>query len=68
MFMKNEKKKMRPLFTIGVGALTVYGAYSMVSCIKNACCKKAEMLTKVIKNTKNKKKECCEESECDFET
>lgn len=68
MFMKNEKKKMRPWFAVGIGALTVYGAYSMVACIKNTCCKKVEMLTNVIKNSKNKKKDCSEDMECDFET
>lgn len=58
MFMKNEKKKTRSLFAIGIGAAAVYGAYSMVKCIKDGCQEKAKMLTKVFK-----KKECKQKCE-----
>ena len=54
MFMKNEKKKGRRLLAIGVGARAMYGAYSAVSCMKEACRKKMDMITKVVKKNKNK--------------
>ena len=67
MFMKNDKKKSRPLLAIGVGALAVYGAYSMVAGAKNICCEKAKMLTNVFK----KREKCeemtdCTDDECGF--
>lgn len=67
MFMKNEKKKTRPLLAIGVGAMALYGAYSAVACIKKTCCEKAEMLTNVLKKSKKKEKECAEECDCSEE-
>lgn len=45
MFMKNGKKKTHRILVIGVGALALYGAYSMVCCVKD----KAKMLTNVFK-------------------
>lgn len=67
MFLKNEKKKGRPLLAIGVGAMALYGAYSVVRSMKETCCKKAEMLTKVIKKSKNKENNCPEECNCESE-
>ncbi|MBQ9070490.1 MAG: hypothetical protein IJY23_03995 [Clostridia bacterium] len=63
MFMKNGKKKTHPFVAIGVGAMALYGAYSVVSCIKDTCCEKAQMLTKALKKKKNEQK--CEEEECE---
>ena len=63
MFMKNDKKKIRPIFAMGLGAMAVYGAYSMVSSIKNTCCEKAQMLTNVLKNKSKKKNDCTENCE-----
>ena len=61
MFMKNEKKKTRSILAIGVGAAAIYGAYSMVKCIKESCCEKAKMLTKVFKKKSCEQK--CEEED-----
>ncbi|MBE6536674.1 MAG: hypothetical protein E7673_01850 [Ruminococcaceae bacterium] len=61
LMMKQGKKKMRPLLAIGVGAMAIYGAYSVVKCVKETCCEKAKMLTKVIKKKEKEKKN----SECD---
>ena len=60
MLMKGGKKKMHPWLAIGVGAAAVYGAYSMVCCLKEMCAEKAKMLTKAIKK-KEKCEECTEE-------
>lgn len=50
--MKNDKKKKRPMFVIGVGAMALYGAYSAVKCIKETCTESMKMITKVFKNKK----------------
>lgn len=65
MFMKSEKKKGRHLLAVGVGAMAIYGAYSVVSCIKQMCCEKMHMLTNVVKNKKNKDDDCA--SACENE-
>ncbi len=62
MMMKNGKKKHHTWLLVGVGAAAVYGAYSMVSCLKEMCCTKAKMLTNVLKK---KEKECKAEMEED---
>lgn len=64
MFMKSEKKKGRHLLAIGVGAMAIYGAYSAVSCMKESCRKKMEMITKVVKKNKNKGDEGEEDCTC----
>lgn len=63
MFLKNEKKKSRPLLAIGVGAMAIYGAYSVVRCMKESCCEKLGMLTRVVKKGKNKEKTPSDECE-----
>lgn len=66
MFMKNEKKKTKPLLAIGIGAMAFYGAYSAVCSLKEMCVKRMNMLTKVFKNKNkcSKNDECCA-SECE---
>ena len=64
--MKNDKKKSHPILAISVGAMALYGAYSAVSCMKQMCCKKAKMLTKVFKKRETCDKECEDESESDI--
>lgn len=59
--MKQGKKKRRPLLAIGIGAMAIYGAYSVVRCAKDACCEKAKMLTKAFK----KKEKCTDKCTCD---
>ena len=61
MFMKSGKRKAHPLFAIGVGAMALYGAYSMVACMKKSCVEKAEMLTNVFKMGKKQEKHSSEE-------
>ena len=65
LMMKSGKKKTRPLLALGIGAMALYGAYSAVRGMKNMCCKKAEMLTKVFKKSnkcsKNDNCECASE-------
>ena len=65
MFMKSEKKKNHAMLVVGIGAMALYGAYSAVCGMKNMCCKKAEMLTKVFKKSnkcsKNDNCECASE-------
>ena len=63
--MKNAKKKNRPLLAIGVGAMALYGAYSAVCCMKNACVQKVEMLTNILKKKDKKAKKCTEECKCE---
>lgn len=61
MFMKNDKKKKSPVFAMIIGVAAVYGAYSMVSDLKNICCQKCKMLTNMFK----KKEKCtCDETPC----
>lgn len=64
LMMKQGKKKTRPLLAIGIGAMAIYGAYSVVKCAKNTCCEKAKMLTKAFKK-KEKCKNSCIEDECE---
>ena len=52
-------------YAVGVGAMAIYGAYSVVSCIKQMCCEKMHMLTNVVKNKKNKDDDCA--SACENE-
>ena len=59
MLIKNGKKKKHPILAVGIGAMAVYGAYSIVSSMKDFCCKKAKMITKVFKN----KEKCVESSD-----
>ena len=67
MFMKNGKKRSRPLLAVGIGAMALYGAYSMVRCMKENCAEKLEMLTKVIKKKKNKDDICPSECDCSMD-
>jgi len=61
-FMKNEKKKRHPMLALGVGALAVYGAYSVVKGAKDACvCKMSKM-----KNMFKKKGCECADSDMSF--
>ena len=46
MFMKNGKKKSHPILAVSVAAMAVFGAYSMMCCVKD----KAKVLTNVFKN------------------
>ena len=55
MILKNPKKKAHPILAVGVGAMAIYGAYSMVHCAKERCSDCCKMLTNVFK-----KKEKCE--------
>ena len=59
MMFGNDKKKKNPAFAIALGALAVYGAYSMVSCVKNTCAEKCKRITDMFK--KKGKDKCCEE-------
>ena len=60
MIFKSEKKGKTPIFTIAAISLAVYGAYSMVTSVKECCCKKRKMITNMFK-----KKEKCEKCESD---
>ena len=61
LMMKQGKKKRRPLLAIAVGAMAIYGAYSVVRCAKDACCEKAKMLTKVFKKKEKCKNSCIDD-------
>ncbi len=72
MFMKNGKKKTHPLMAISIGAMAVYGAYSIVHCMKESCVSKCQIITKVFKNKENKEKKapknaCDDNCSCDNE-
>ncbi len=43
-FMRNEKKKKHPLMSMALGALSIYGAYSVVSNIKGCICSKMKCI------------------------
>jgi hypothetical protein len=58
MLMKNGKKKTHPILALGIGAMAVYGAYSVVSCAKDMCAEKAKMLTKVMKKKEKHHENC----------
>ena len=60
--VKYNKKKQHGWLLIGVGAMALYGAYSMVECIKEMCCNKAKMLTNMFKK---KEKECLSDENCE---
>lgn len=66
LMMKQGKKKTRPLLALSIGAMAIYGAYSAVHSIKEACSEKAKMLTKAFKkkdkNNKTQCDDCCEEA------
>ena len=59
MMFGNDKKKKNPAFAIALGALAVYGAYSMVSSVKNTCSEKCKKITDMFKKKGNDK--CCDE-------
>ena len=59
--MKQGKKKMRPLLALSIGAMAIYGAYSAVSSIKEACTEKAKMLTKAFKKKEKSQKSSCDD-------
>ena len=61
MIFGNEKKKKNPAFAIALGALAVYGAYSMVASVKDCCSEKCKMLTNMFKK---KEKAHCPDTEC----
>ena len=56
------KKKKSPIFAVAIGALAVFGAYSMVSSVKGCLCKKAEKLMNMFKS---RDEACCCECEQD---
>ena len=41
-------KKKSPVFAIAIGALAVFGAYSMVAAVKNCCTEKMKMMTNLV--------------------
>ena len=63
MFLKNSKKKAHPILVIGVGAMAVYGAYSMVHMMRDKCTESCKMITKAFKK-KEKCEDCSETEEC----
>ena len=64
MILKNPKKKAHPIIAVGVGAMAIYGAYSMVHCVKERCSECCKMLTNVFK----KKEKCKDNSDSDSES
>ena len=66
MLMKNGKKKAHPALAIGIGAMAIYGAYSMVSCVKDMCCEKMKKMSKLMKKKENTEEKSCDcEESCD---
>ena len=65
MLMKNGKKKAHPALAIGIGAMAIYGAYSMVSAVKDMCVDKAKRLSSILKKKDTKQKCDCDECECE---
>ena len=61
--MKSARKKMRPIVAIGIGAMAVYGAYSVVCSVKECCHEKMKMITKVFKKKENSAQEAAKEDE-----
>lgn len=53
-------KKKSPVFAIAVGALAVFGAYSMVAAVKNCCTEKMKMMTNMMK-----RRDCASACECE---
>lgn len=68
MFMlENRKKKRHPLLTVAVGAFAVYGAYSMVSSVKDCCnAKIAQMMRCMSKKKKCRQSRENEQVACEF--
>lgn len=62
MFSRTQKKKKHPLLVMGIGAMALFGAYSLVTAACDACREKA----KALMNAMKKKKSCCKDIEsCD---
>ena len=58
------KKKKRPILAIAVGALAVFGAYSMVCSLKNCCLEKMQMISGMFKKSAPTAPVCDEECDC----
>jgi hypothetical protein len=64
MILKNPKKKARPMIAIGVGAMAIYGAYSMVHSAKERCSECCKMITNVFKKKEKCETSAAEDAEC----
>lgn len=67
MFMKTEKRRKHKGFAIAIGALAMYGAYSVIKGAKDMCMGRISAMASCIGKMKKKKKgmaeEVCPESE-----
>ena len=75
IFTKAEKRKKHKGFAIAIGALAMYGAYSVIKCTKDFCCSRASAMAGWVDRMKMKKSKaksqvctttdstCCADSE-----
>ena len=70
MLIGSEKKKKKGGYALAIGALAMYGAYRMISGIKNACSCGMDSLMKGMKRMKGKTPaaECDTPDECDSDS
>ena len=52
MFSRTQKKKRHPLFALGVGAMAIFGTYSLVTAACDMCREKMKTLMRAVKKHK----------------
>jgi hypothetical protein len=62
MFSRTQKKKRHPLLAFGIGAMAIFGTYSLVSAVCDVCREKTKALMQAMKRKKNtcQSDDCCD--------
>lgn len=65
MFTRCQKKKRHPLLAVGIGAMALFGAYSLISAACDTCREKTKALMRAMKRKKTAEIEDCDsEDDC----
>ena len=64
MLIGNDKKKRSGGYAVAIGALAMYGAYRIISGMKNIFSGGAAMMSNGMKKIKKKMPECCDDQSC----
>lgn len=59
MFTRCQKKKRHPLLAVGIGAMALFGAYSLVSAACDMCREKTKTLMRAMKRKNTTAVEDC---------
>lgn len=65
MFSRTTKKKKHPLLAVSVGAMALFGAYSLVTAACDMCREKTKTLMRAMKKHKCSDSCTCSDDDCE---